>query len=85
MCMGRIRLQTTIVYRCVDIILSTLIDQRTIIVNNIRGGKTMYSMRQTTLSNIQMQFGSSTHKWMGLFTPLDGLIGVNAYIGEEAL
>ena len=26
----------------------------------------------------------ATHEWMGLFTPLDGLIGVKAYIGEEA-
>ena len=43
----------------------------------------MYSMRQTTLSNIQMQFGSSTQKQMGLFTPLDVLIGVKAYIGEQ--
>ena len=60
MCMGRIRLQTTIVYRCLNIILSTPIDQRTIIVNNIRGGKTMYFAIQTTFSNIQMQIGSST-------------------------
>ena len=30
-----------------------------------------------------MQFGSSTHKWMGLFTTLDFFIGVKPYIGEE--
>ena len=30
-----------------------------------------------------MQFGSITQKWMRLFTPLDVLIGVKAYIGEQ--
>ena len=38
---------------------------------------------QTTLSNIQTQIRSSTQKWVGLFTPLDVLIGVKVYIGEE--
>ena len=43
----------------------------------------MYSAIQATLSNIQMQFGSSTHKWIRLFTSLDVLIAVKASIGEE--
>ena len=30
-----------------------------------------------------MKFGPSTQKLIGLFTPLDVLIGVRAYIGEE--
>ena len=56
------------------------IQSRTIMLNNIRGGKTRYS---AALSNIKMQIGSSIEKWMGLFTPLDSLIGVKAYIGQE--
>ena len=43
----------------------------------------MYSAIQNTLSNIQMQIGSTTQKWIGLFISLDVLIGVKAYIGEE--
>ena len=31
-----------------------------------------------------MQFGPSTYKWIGIFTPLDVLIGVGAYTREEA-
>ena len=30
-----------------------------------------------------MQIGSTTQKWMGLFTPFDVLIGVKAYSGER--
>ena len=44
----------------------------------------MYYAIEATLSNIEMQFGSSTHKWMSLFTSLDVFIGVKAYIGEES-
>ena len=44
----------------------------------------MYSAIQATLSNIQMQFGPSTHKWIGFFTPFDVLIRVRPYIREEA-
>ena len=47
-----------------------------------RGGKKMYSVLWTTLSNIQMQMGSYTQIWMSLFTPLDVWNGVKAYIGE---
>ena len=36
------------------------------------------------ISNIQMQLGLSVHKWIDSFTQLDVLIGVRAYIGEEA-
>ena len=43
----------------------------------------MYSVKQNVLFNIHMQIGSATQKWMGLFTPLDVLIGVKAYIGER--
>ena len=43
----------------------------------------MYYAIQVTLSNIQMQFGSSTQNWMGLLIVLDVLIGVKGYIGEE--
>ena len=64
--------------------LPTPIDQRMVMVNNIRDGKTMYFAIQTTLSNIHIQIGFSTHKWMGLFRLFDVLIGVKAYIGEEA-
>ena len=60
------------------------IDQQMLLISNIRGGKIMYSAIQNALSNIQMQIGFATQKWMGLFTPLDVLIGVRAYVGEEA-
>ena len=30
-----------------------------------------------------MQIGSSIQKWMGLFTPLNVLIGIKSYIGEK--
>ena len=43
----------------------------------------MHYAIQAILSNIQMQFGPSTHKWIGLFSPLDVLIGVKAYIGKD--
>ena len=43
----------------------------------------MYSAIQTGLSNIQMQIGFATEKWMGLFTPLNVLIGVQSYIREQ--
>ena len=49
--------------------MSTSIDQRMLMLNNIRGEKVMYSTIQGIISNIQMQFGPSTHKWIGLFTP----------------
>ena len=52
-------------------------------LNNIRGGKKTCSAIQATLSNLQMKFGPSTQKLIGLLTPLDVLIGVRAYIGEE--
>ena len=39
--------------------------------------------KQAILSNIQMQFCPSTHMWTGLFSPLDVLIGVKAYIGKD--
>ena len=45
----------------------------------------MYYVIKVTFSNIQMQFGPSTHKWIGLITPLDVLIGVRACIGEGLL
>ena len=63
--------------------LSKSIDQQMILISNIRGGKIMYSAIQNALVNVQMQIGYTTHKWMGLFTPLDVLIGVKAYIGEQ--
>ena len=43
----------------------------------------MCSAIQNALSNIHMQIGSATDKWMSLFTPLDVLIGVKAYIREQ--
>ena len=60
--------------------LSKPVDQQMILISNIRGGKIMYIAIENALSNINMQIGSATQKWMGLFTPLDVLIGVNAYI-----
>ena len=44
----------------------------------------MFSAIQAIFSNIQMEFGPSTYKWLGFLTALDVLIGVRAYIGEEA-
>ena len=44
----------------------------------------MYSTIQATFCNIHMQLRPSAHKWIGLFTPLNVLIGVKAYTGEEA-
>ena len=49
--------------------MSMSIDQRMLMLSNVRGEKAMYSTIQGTISNIQMQFGPSTHKWIGLFTP----------------
>ena len=43
----------------------------------------MYIAIGNALSNINMQIGSATQKWMGLFTSLDVLIEVKAYIGEQ--
>ena len=54
--------------------LSKPIDQHMLLISNIRGGKIMYSA---------IQIGSVTQKWMGLFIPLDVLIGVKVYIGEQ--
>ena len=31
----------------------------------------MYSTIQYAICNIQMQIGSATQKWMGLFTPIE--------------
>ena len=45
----------------------------------------MYSAIQNALSNIQMQIGSATQKWMGLFIPLGVSIGVQAYIEEKSV
>ena len=64
--------------------LSTYMDQRMVMLNNIRGGKRIYFVIQVTFSNISMQFGHSTYQWISLFTPSDVLIGTKAYVVEEA-
>ena len=43
----------------------------------------MFFVIQAIFYNLQMQFGPSTYKWIGFFTPLDVLIGIRAYIVEE--
>ena len=45
---------------------------------NVTGRKRLHYAIQGSLSNIHVQFGHSTQKWIGLFTPLDVLIGVRA-------
>ena len=69
-----------------DSLVVSLINSLDLTFDGIRGFilKTMYSTIQATLSNIQMLFGPSTHKWIGFFSPFDVFIRARAYIGEKA-
>ena len=66
------------------IFLSSSTNQRTLVLNKINGGMTMFSTIQPIFYNVCMQFGHPTYKWIGIFSPLDVLIGVGAYTREEA-